>query len=131
MQERFLRVRSVEPEGRRWSLGPRSWPRWTRPFVLFAVVAAVAAAVGAGIAAWNGRDVESGVVWGLYGGGALLLFFAVGPSMAEPGSVTLGGADAEAHQRHVARLGEIPQTLLYFALGAGLIGIGLLLELYA
>jgi hypothetical protein len=131
MEDRFLRSGAVTPARRRPSLDPRRWPWWTRPPALFLTAAAVSAGVGLLVAAWKDYDPVSGATWGLYGGGTVLLMIGVAPFMGESSAPTLGGFGREAHDLQRGRLGDALSTLAYLVFGAALIGLGLVLELYA
>jgi hypothetical protein len=130
MEERFLRTPAVEPERHTWPLDPRAWPPWVQLPTLVVAIAAVFAGAGALVAAAKSFDAVAGATWGLYGGGALLLFLGVAPFLSSSGPSTLGGACMEAEQRRAARMSEIAQTLLLLVAGAALIGLGLLVEVY-
>jgi hypothetical protein len=132
MEERFLGTGAVAPARRRRRppLNPRRWPWWARPPALFAAAAALSAGAGVLVAAWQGYDPSASAAWGLYGGGGVLLLVGVAPFLGEPGSGTLESYAQETWALQHSRLAGAATALAYLLFGAGLVALGLLVELY-
>ncbi len=108
---------------------------WGRALLLGVGLGIAGALIGLAVAL--SRDVEptSGVAWGLYITGALLLFLGAAPGMApgiSPG-VAATMPDAAREQvmgRQRLRISGAPWMLLNFLVAVALIGIGALFEIY-
>ena len=103
---------------------PIAWP------VLFVALAVLFAGGGALIATARGSDASTGATWGLYGGGILLLFLGAGPLGQGDAGFTVESARATAVEHHSMWARQSVQTLIVFAGGVVMIGLGLLVELY-
>jgi hypothetical protein len=104
-----------------------------RALLLGIVLGATGALVGLAVASSRDAALTSGVAWGLYITGALLLFLGSSPSMAPnaaPAGLMPDAARAEVMQRQKTRIAGAPWMLLNFVVAAALIGVGALFEIY-
>ena len=113
----------------------RKLPWWLRALALALVFGVTGAVVGALVAAWKDAELTTGIAWGLYiSGGALLLFGSAPGLQTAPGAYTTASmpeaarAQVEGQQRR--RIGGTPAMLVNFVIGACLIGLGALFEIY-
>ena len=93
----------------------------------------IGALIGLAIASSRDADATSGVAWGLYITGALLLFLGAAPSMAPnaaPPGLMPDAARAEVMGRQRTRIAGAPWMVLNFLVAVALIGVGALFEIY-
>ena len=106
-----------------------------RAVILGLAVGTVGALIGLGVAVSRETDPTSGVAWGLYITGALLLFLGSAPSIAPPPGAAVSAmlpeaAKAQVMQRQGSRITGAPWMLLNFFVAVALIGIGAVFEIY-
>ena len=110
---------------------------WRHPIgraaLLGVVLGTIGALVGLAIASSRDADATSGIAWGLYVTGALLLLLGSAPSMAPvaaPPGLMPDAARAEVMGRQRSRISGAPWMLLNFLVAVALVGVGALFEIY-
>ena len=109
----------------RWD--PGAWPRPLRLLALFVLLAFVSGAAGAVFVTRQGHDVRTSLAWGLYVGGTLALVLGAGPMAFLPGR--FHAAEQPADARRASLLRRVRPRLFWFPFGAGLLALGVLIEL--
>ena len=97
------------------------------------VLGTVGALIGLAVASSRDAELNTGVAWGLYITGGLLLFLGTGPGMARKGAsegLMPDAARAEVMGRQQLRISGAPWMLVNFVVAAVLIGVGALFEIY-